>query len=67
MRFTTKTEYGLVALLYMTHRAREREVFTVREIVQNEHFSMTPAMRIATSGLCCNCSGSGHSGANQLK
>jgi hypothetical protein len=35
--------------------------------MQNEHFSITPATRTATSGLCCNCSGSGHFGSNQLK
>lgn len=46
MRFTTKTEYGLVALLYMTRRIYEREVFTVKEIVQNERFSMTYIQQI---------------------
>ncbi len=46
MRFTTKTEYGLVALLYMTRHARERGVFTVKEIVQNERFSMAYIQQI---------------------
>ena len=46
MRFTTKTEYGLVCLLYMTRHGHEREVFTVKEIVASEHFSMTYIQQI---------------------
>ena len=38
MRFTTKTEYGLVCLAYMA-RHLEKEVVTVKEIAEKEHFS----------------------------
>jgi len=38
MRFTTKTEYGLICLMYMA-RHRGNGVVTVPEIVQNERFS----------------------------
>ena len=38
MRFTTKTEYGLVCLIYMTRHA-SADMVTIREIVKNERFS----------------------------
>lgn len=40
MRFTTKTEYGLICLMYMA-RHQGNGVVTVPEIVQNERFSKT--------------------------
>ena len=40
MRYTTRTEYGLVALLYMTRKPEESFV-TVREIAKAEHYSIT--------------------------
>ena len=40
MRYTTKTEYGLVCLVYMTKNAPEGSV-TVREIATKERFSPT--------------------------
>ena len=40
MRFTTKTEYGLVCLVYMA-RHPEEHVFTIKDIVKNESFSIT--------------------------
>lgn len=51
MRFTTKTEYGLVCLVYMTRHSSDQEVFTVKEIVQSERFSMTYIQQIFHS-LC---------------
>ncbi len=38
MKYTTKTEYGLVCLVYMT-RHIDREVITVNDIVKREQFS----------------------------
>lgn len=50
MRFTTKTEYGLVALIYM---ARQSEMnlnpVTIKELVQAEHFSSTYTEKILQS------------------
>lgn len=40
MKFTTRTEYGLICLLYMARNAGERPV-TVREIVKDENYSVT--------------------------
>src|SRR5574341_968637 len=38
MRFTTRTEYGFVCLVYMA-RNISRDVVTVKEISEKEHFS----------------------------
>ena len=38
MRFTTKTEYGLICLIYMVKKAGGRPV-TVKEIVSGERYS----------------------------
>ncbi len=38
MRYTTKTEYGLVCLLYMAKKMPDY-VVTIKEIVQTENFS----------------------------
>lgn len=38
MRFTTKTEYGLVCLCYMA-RKPAHQIFTINEIVKNEQMS----------------------------
>lgn len=38
MRFTTKTEYGIVCLLYMARNAH-KAVVTAKEIAEQEHFS----------------------------
>lgn len=40
MRFTTKTEYGLICLIYMAKKEGLHPV-TVREIVKDEHYSIT--------------------------
>ncbi|MBI3312635.1 MAG: Rrf2 family transcriptional regulator [Candidatus Omnitrophica bacterium] len=40
MRFTTKTEYGLICLIYMAKKEGLGPV-TVREIVKDEHYSVT--------------------------
>ena len=40
MRFTTKTEYGLVCLIYMANHSELHPV-TIKEIVQGERFSQT--------------------------
>ena len=40
MKFTTKTEYGLVCLVYMARQSPVHTV-TIREIVQSEQFSAT--------------------------
>ncbi len=40
MRFTTKTEYGLICLTYMA-RNSSSDLVTVREIVKKERFSAT--------------------------
>src|SRR3989338_6965045 len=40
MRFTTKTEYGLVCLTYMA-RYHPEGMITIKEIVKNEQFSST--------------------------
>ncbi len=38
MKFTTKTEYGLVCLIYMARHV-SADMVTIREIVKTEHFS----------------------------
>ncbi len=40
MRFTTKTEYGLICLIYMANHAELHPV-TIREIVKKERYSQT--------------------------
>ena len=40
MRFTTKTEYGIICLIYMAKQEGLRPV-TVKEIVKGEHYSIT--------------------------
>jgi Rrf2 family protein len=40
MRFTTKTEYGFVCLVYMAKNV-SKSVVTVKEIAEKEHFSST--------------------------
>ena len=40
MRFTTKTEYGIICLVYMAKQEGLRPV-TVKEIVKGEHYSIT--------------------------
>ena len=40
MRFTTKTEYGLVCLIYMARQSQDHTV-TVKEIAKIERFSTT--------------------------
>ena len=40
MRFTTKTEYGLICLVYMA-RHSSADLVTIGEIVKKEHFSST--------------------------
>ena len=40
MRFTTKTEYGLVCLIFMAKHAKDKPI-TTKEIVQGEQFSLT--------------------------
>ena len=40
MRFTTKTEYGLICLIYMA-RNPSTDMVTIKEIVQKEGFSAT--------------------------
>lgn len=54
MRFTTKTEYGLVCLIHMANKP-EGQPITVREIVKGEGFSLTFTEKILqklrTAGL----------------
>lgn len=45
MRLTTKTEYGLVCLIYMA-RHSAKSVITVKEIAANERFSLTYLQQI---------------------
>ncbi|OGW86031.1 MAG: hypothetical protein A3C35_04030 [Omnitrophica bacterium RIFCSPHIGHO2_02_FULL_46_11] len=40
MRFTTKTEYGLVCLIYIA-RHQSADLVTIKEIVKKERFSAT--------------------------
>lgn len=40
MRYTTKTEYGLVCLVYMAKHS-SAELVTIKEIAEKEHFSPT--------------------------
>lgn len=47
MRFTTKTEYGLVCLIYMARHYPE--MVTIKEIVAKERFSLTYIEKILQS------------------
>lgn len=49
MRFTTKTEYGLVCLIYMA-RHMDRETITIKELAQQEKFSV-PYLEKILQGL----------------
>ncbi|MSR78191.1 MAG: Rrf2 family transcriptional regulator [Candidatus Omnitrophica bacterium] len=40
MRFTTRTEYGLICLIYMAHQ-KDGHPITTKEIVSGEGFSLT--------------------------
>ena len=40
MRYTTKTEYGLMCLIYMASNS-ELHPITIKEIVSDEHYSQT--------------------------
>lgn len=47
MRFTTKTEYGLVCLIYMAKHAELKfDPVTIKQIVQAEQFSLTYTEKI---------------------
>ncbi len=47
MRFTTKTEYGLVCLIYMAKHAELKfDPVTIKQLVQAEHFSLTYTEKI---------------------
>ena len=49
MRFTTKTEYGLVCLIYMA-RHPDKEAITIRELAREEKFSL-PYLEKILQGL----------------
>ena len=50
MRFTTKTEYGLVCLIYMAKNSDLRlDPITIRELVKAENFSQTYTEKIMQS------------------
>jgi len=40
MRYTTKTEYGLICLTYMAHRYPDSTFITIKEITTDEHYSL---------------------------
>lgn len=47
MRFTTKTEYGLVCLIYMAKHAQlQFDPVTIKQLVQAEQFSLTYTEKI---------------------
>lgn len=47
MRFTTRTEYGLVCLIYMSkHSEVPFDPITIKELVQAEQFSLTYTEKI---------------------
>lgn len=47
MRFTTKTEYGLVCLIYMAKHAELKfDPVTIKQLVQAEQFSLTYTEKI---------------------
>lgn len=41
MKLTTKTEYGLVCLVYLAAKSSSSEMVTIKEIVEKERFSPT--------------------------
>lgn len=49
MKFTTKTEYGLVCLIHMA-RHMDRETFTTKELAERERFSV-PYLEKILQGL----------------
>ena len=50
MRFTTKTEYGLVCLIYMAkHLAQTLDPITIKELVKAEGFSLAYTEKILQS------------------
>ena len=50
MRFTTKTEYGLVCLIYMARNSELKlDPITIRELVQAEQFSLAYTEKIMQS------------------
>lgn len=53
MRYTTKTEYGMVCLAYMA-RHTEEGYATIKEIVEKEHFSPTYIEKIFQSLRAAN-------------
>lgn len=53
MRFTTRTEYGFVCLVYMA-RNISKSVVTVKEIAEKEHFSSTYIEKIMQSLRAAN-------------
>ena len=46
MRFTTKTEYGLFCLIYMAKNNAHVTPITVKDIVKDEHYSLTYTEKI---------------------
>ena len=46
MRFTTKTEYGLVCLIYLARHQNTDHTVTVKEIVKSERFSASYTEKI---------------------
>ncbi len=46
MRFTTKTEYGLFCLIYMARNNAHVTPITVKDIVKDEHYSLTYTEKI---------------------
>lgn len=49
MRFTTKTEYGLVSLVYMAQHGHEGKIVTVTDLVKHEGMSETYIQKIFLS------------------
>lgn len=50
MRFTTKTEYGLVCLIYMAkHLSQTLDPITIKELVKAESFSLAYTEKILQS------------------
>src|SRR5262245_20081982 len=40
MRFTTRTEYALIGLVYMANKYGRQEIFTLKEISQKERYPL---------------------------
>ncbi len=64
MRFTTKTEYGLFCLIYMARNRAEVNPVTVKDIVNDEHYSQTYIEKILQTLRAANIitSFQGHQG-----